>query len=89
MYDEVVKAFITLFVIINPIGNLTIFIGLSRGLSAKKRVKIVNQALSIATILLILFLFLGLQIFAFFGINVESFEIAGGIILLLIAIQLH
>ena len=86
MFEDIVKSFITLFVIINPIGNLTIFIGLSQGLSAKKRIKIVNQALSIATVLLFIFLFFGLQIFNFFGINVESFEIAGGIILLLIAI---
>jgi len=86
MYEEIIKSFIALFVIINPIGNLTIFVGLSKGLDAKKRTKIVNQAMSISTILLLLFLFMGPAIFKLFDIGIDSFMIAGGIILLIIAI---
>lgn len=86
MYHEILKSFITLFVIINPIGNLTIFIGLSRGMDAKRRLKIVNQILFVASILLFLFLFFGEYIFNFFGIGLDSFEIGGGIVLLIIAI---
>jgi len=87
MQQEILKAFITLFVIINPIGNLTIFIGLSKRMDAKKRKKIVNQILFVAAILLFAFLFLGMHIFNFFNIGLDTFQIGGGIILLIIAIS--
>jgi len=86
MYQEILKAFITLFVIINPIGNLTVFIGLSKGVDAKKKLEMVNQILVVATILLLAFLFFGTYIFNFFGIGLDSFVIGGGIILLIIAV---
>jgi len=84
--DEILKSFLVLFVIINPIGNLTIFIGLSHGMSIRKRIRVVNQALIIATILLFIFLFFGVRIFNFFSIGLDSFQIAGGIILLIMAV---
>ena len=86
MYDEILKSFIALFVIINPIGNLTIFIGLAKGLDAKKRTHIVNRTMAIASVLLIFFLFLGAAIFKLFNIGMDSFMIGGGIMLLIIAI---
>jgi len=86
MYQEALKAFITLFVIINPIGNLTVFIGLSKGMDTRKRENIVNQILMVAVILLFAFLFFGTYIFKFFGIGLDTFQIGGGIILLIIAI---
>lgn len=87
MYHEIIKAFVTLFVIINPIGNLIVFIGLSKRVDAKKRLDVVNQILFVASILLFAFLFFGTYIFKFFNIGLDTFEIAGGIILLIIAIM--
>ena len=87
MEQEILKSFITLFVIINPIGNLTVFIGLSKGLNIKKRLKIVNQILFVAAILLFIFLFFGPYIFRFFAMGLDTFQIGGGIILLIIAIM--
>jgi multiple antibiotic resistance protein len=87
MQQEILKAFITLFVIINPIGNLTVFIGLSKGMHAERRKKIVNEILFVASILLFAFLFFGMYIFDFFGIGLDTFQIGGGIILLIIAIS--
>ncbi len=87
MQQEIIKAFVTLFVIINPIGNLTVFIGLSKGMDAKKRKHIVNQILVVASILLFAFLFFGMYIFSFFGIGLDTFQIGGGLILLIIAIS--
>jgi len=86
MYHEILKSVITLFVIINPIGNLTVFIGLSKGMDTKRRIKIVNEILFVASILLFAFLFFGMYIFDFFGIGLDTFQIGGGIILLIIAI---
>ena len=87
MQQEIIKVFITLFVIINPIGNLTVFIGLSKGMDTKKRLKIVNEILFVASILLFLFLFFGVLKFNFFNIGLDSFQIGGGLILLIIAIS--
>ncbi len=86
MYDEIMKSFIALFVIINPIGNLTIFVGLAKGIDAKKRTHIVNRAMGISSVLLIFFLFLGASVFKLFNIGMDSFMIGGGILLLIIAI---
>ncbi|MBW2989933.1 MarC family protein [Candidatus Woesearchaeota archaeon] len=87
MQQEVLKVFVTLFVIINPIGNLTVFIGLSKGMDSKKRIKIADEILLVASILLFIFLFLGQYIFTFFGIGLDSFEIGGGIVLFIISVM--
>lgn len=86
MIDELLKSFITLFVIINPIGNVIIFMGLSHNISVKKRESAINQILIISTVLLFVFLFFGIKIFDFFSISISSFQIAGGIILLLMGV---
>lgn len=84
--EGVLEAFITLFVIMDPIGNLPLFISLTKGMPINEIKKNVDRAIFVAGVLLFVFLFLGLQIFDFFGINIESFQIAGGIILLIIGI---
>lgn len=84
--SPILKSFIALFVIINPIGNLTIFIGLAKGLDAKKRTDIVNRSMWIASVLLVFFILVGSSVFRLFNIGMDSFMIGGGILLLLIAI---
>ncbi len=84
--EGLVEAFIALFVIMDPIGNLPIFINLTKGDPIKEVKKNIDRAIFVAGVLLFLFLFLGLQIFDLFGINLNSFQIAGGIILLIIGI---
>ena len=83
----VIKTFIALFVIMDPIGNLPLFIGLIKGMPIKEIKKNVDRAVVVAGVLLFIFLFFGLQIFDFFGINLDSFQIAGGIILLIMGIM--
>ena len=86
MYQELLKAFITLFVIMEPFGSVPIFIAMTSKMSLKQKVKNVNNALIVAAALLFLFLLFGVQVFNFFRISISSFEIAGGIVLLLIGI---
>jgi len=83
---NVIMAFSMLFFIINPISNVMLFVGMAQGLSAKKRVHIVNRAMGIASILLFVFLFFGNMIFKLFGIQIASFMVGGGLILLAIAV---
>ena len=84
--EGVLEAFIALFVIMDPIGNLPIIINLTKGMPLKEVKKNIDRAVFVAGILLFVFLFLGLKIFEFFRIDINSFQIAGGIVLLIIGI---
>ena len=78
---------VTLFVIMDPIGNIPLIIGLTKGMPIKEIKKNIDRVIFVAGVLLFVFLFFGLQIFDFFGINPDSFQIAGGIILFAIGIM--
>jgi multiple antibiotic resistance protein len=80
------EAIITLFVIMDPIGNIPAFISLTKGMPLKEIRKSLNDAMLVAAVLLFAFLFLGLKIFDFFSIDINSFQIAGGIILFIIGL---
>ena len=83
-----VKAFIMLFVIMDPSGNIPVFIALTKGMSERGRKKELNYAVLVATILLLLFAFLGKIILYVLGITADSFMIAGGILLLFFSLDL-
>jgi len=84
---DIIEAFIALFVIMDPIGNLPIIINLTKGMPLNEVRKNIDRAVFTAGVLLFIFLFLGIQIFDFFGIDLDSFQIAGGIVLLIIGIM--
>lgn len=80
--------FIELFALINPIGMIPVFIGMTGFLSMKER-NIINKISNIsATIILITALFFGGVILDLFGISIESFRIAGGLLIIGIAISM-
>jgi multiple antibiotic resistance protein len=79
------QAFIPLFVAIDPIGLAAIFLGLGQDVPATTRRRIANQAAWTGGGVALLFLFLGETIFAALGITVHDFQIAGGLILFIIA----
>ncbi|MHC1610316.1 MAG: MarC family protein [Candidatus Methanospirareceae archaeon] len=83
-----VKAFIILFVVMDPPGNIPVFIALTKGMSKEERRRELNHAVIVAAILLLIFAFLGKIILNVLGISIESFMIAGGILLLLISFDL-
>ena len=83
--EGIFGAFVALFVIMDPLGNLPLFIGLTKGLPAREIKKNVDRSIFVAGTLLLIFLFMGLRIFDFFNVNLDSFQIAGGIILLIIS----
>lgn len=82
------KSFISLFIVVDPFGNIPIFIGLTEKMSKEKRKKIFNTATATGFILLLAFALAGREILNIFGITLESFMIAGGILLLMIAMRL-
>jgi multiple antibiotic resistance protein len=79
------RAFIQLFVTIDPIALAAIFLAMSRDVDLKERAHIARQATWTGGFVALLFMFFGAAIFAAVGVSVSDFQIAGGLILLIIA----
>lgn len=86
MFREVFLSFIPLFVAVDAIGVLPIFISLTEGLNRKKKKKIVIQSMMTAAGVALGFIFLGRALFKFLNITIGDFMVAGGILLFCIAI---
>lgn len=88
MIDELIKAFIMMFAVMDPFGVLPIFINLNKGLSNDEIKRRSCRAIKYAGILLLVFLIFGELILKFFNISVSSFSIAGGIVILIFGLKL-
>ncbi len=81
---QVLSSFIFLFAIIDPFGNIPVTLNMER-----KGVKIDALKVSIATITILLaFLFAGEWVLKLFGVKIEYFAIAGGFVILLMALEM-
>ncbi len=80
------EAFVLLFAVIDAVGTVPIFIGLTEGYPGDRR-RIVRQAVIISTVILVLFALFGWLIFDIFGITINDFRVAGGIILFIVAVD--
>lgn len=83
-----ITAFVTLFVVIDPIGTAPLFLALTQGMSAARRRIIALRACLIALILLALFGLAGEDFLRAIGISMPAFQIAGGILLFLTALDM-
>lgn len=83
--ENLLFAVIPLFVVIDPIGLIPIFLGMTKGIAVPQRRKIADQAILTTIFASIGFIFLGKIIFRVLGIGASDFKIAGGIILLVFA----
>lgn len=88
MLPALIKSTISLFIIVDPFGNIPIFIGLTERMNSEERRRIFHTATVSGLILLLLFAVAGREILNIFRISLESFMIAGGILLLIIAIRI-
>lgn len=88
MLDLYITTFATLFVIIDPIGVLPLFVALTQGMTGKERLGVSIRALLIAVILLAMFALAGEALLTFVGISFPAFRIAGGLLLFLIAVDM-
>jgi multiple antibiotic resistance protein len=79
------QAFIPLFVAIDPVGLAAIFLGLGQNVAVERRQKIADQATWTGGLVALGFLFLGQSVFNALGISVSDFQIAGGLILFILA----
>jgi multiple antibiotic resistance protein len=83
-----ISAFITLFVVIDPPGCAPIYASITTGASGEQRRAMAIRAVGIATAILIVFALWGKQLLGVLGIQLDSFRIAGGIMLFLIAMDM-
>ena len=88
MLDLFLSAFVTLFVVIDPPGCAPIYAGLTSGASRAQVRSMAIRATFIASIILLIFALFGEQLLAGLHIELDSFRIAGGIMLFLIALDM-
>lgn len=83
-----VNLFVTLFALLDPIGNLPIFAAATVGASLRQRASVSFFICGFAFLFLLFFLFTGLGLLQFFGISLAAFRIAGGILLLFLGLDM-
>jgi multiple antibiotic resistance protein len=88
MTELFLSAFVTLFVVIDPPGCAPIYASLTSGANAAQRRSMAIRAVLIAGAILIFFALLGEALLAFLHIDLDSFRIAGGIMLFIIAVDM-
>jgi multiple antibiotic resistance protein len=87
MIDIFIRCFIPLFVAIDALGVLPIFLNFTTRLKEDEKKRLITEATGAALIISIAFLLAGKFIFAVLGINESDFRIAGGLVLLIISIS--
>ncbi|GGJ37924.1 MarC family protein [Deinococcus roseus] len=82
------QTFLTMVVVMDPIGLAPVFIGLAGSRPSFERRKIALKATAVAAVIILLFAFFGQALLDHLGISIFSFKIAGGILLFLIALDM-
>ena len=85
---DIVAAATLLFLTMDPLGNIPIFLSVLESVPAERRTRVVLRELLLALIVLLLFLFFGSNILSAMHLSQQSIQVAGGIILFLIAIKM-
>ena len=86
--NDLLKSSLSLFVVINPIGSIALLMSVTTRMDAYERRVVSTNIIVTAAALLIAFGIAGTQLLSLFGIEIFSFMIAGGILLLIISIEL-
>jgi len=83
-----IVTFIPIFLAIDAVGTVPLYLGLTEGLTRKQRHRILNESIIVASVVAVLFVVLGRAILAGLGITIDDFRIAGGILLFIISVYL-
>jgi multiple antibiotic resistance protein len=81
-------AFVTVLVIMDPIGNIPIFLALTKGQDVPQRRRSAALGSSVAGAVILAFALGGQQVLELLGISLEALQVAGGLLLLVIALEL-
>ncbi len=88
MMELFISAFVTLFVVIDPPGCAPIYASLTGSANAAQRRAMAIRAVGISVVILLVFALYGKQLLGLLGIGLNSFRIAGGIMLFLMALEM-
>ncbi|MFA5156227.1 MAG: MarC family protein [Candidatus Omnitrophota bacterium] len=83
-----ILSFIPIFVAVDSIGNIPVFISLIENTSKKQRNTIIAESITTATLMAIVFMFAGKWVLRLLGITIPDFQIAGGALLFVISLRL-
>jgi multiple antibiotic resistance protein len=87
-WSEIASVSVTLFFIMDPLGNIPIFNAVLAGCDNARRTRIVARELCLALLILLGFLFAGNAILSFLGLSQSSLNIAGGLLLFIISLRM-
>ncbi|MEE8295370.1 MAG: MarC family protein [Sphingomonadales bacterium] len=88
IFEIFITAFVTFFIAIDPLGVSPIFAGLTQGETQKQKFKIALKGVVTSAVVLFLFAFFGKTFLSSLGISLDAFRVAGGLLLLLVAIDM-
>ena len=82
------QVFVTLLVIMDPVGTIPLFLALTSGRSLRARRRLAWQAVAVAILVIAAFALFGQQILRYLSISVAALQGAGGLLLVLVALEL-
>ncbi|MFH1445083.1 MAG: MarC family protein [Nanoarchaeota archaeon] len=85
---ELIEAFILLLVIMDPPLSLSVLLSVTKGKKMDKKMQIVKKGILVAALVFFVFAIFGDSIMALMGVNIETFRAAGGVILIILGIQM-
>lgn len=86
MLRDFFLASIALFIALDIVGTLPIYLGMTSGMKHEDRGRVLNVSMAVAFVVALVFAFLGNLIFRYLGITLFDFRIAGGLVLLLVSL---
>jgi multiple antibiotic resistance protein len=88
MFEERLSEFVTLFIVINPLGTLPVFLAMTGGLNAATQRRIAVTAVLVSLAVLLFFIAAGGFLLQKLGVSIRAFQIAGGLVLFLVALDM-
>ncbi len=85
---DILSAVVTLFLVMDPLGNIPVFLSALRPVRAERRRLVLMREIALAYVVLLACLFIGGQALELLGLRQESISVAGGIVLFLIALRM-
>ena len=79
---------LSIFLVMNPFSSIPTFLSITNGVDKDTMRGYANRAVVVAGILLFVFVFIGSPLMSMFGVTMESFRVAGGLILILMGAEL-
>jgi multiple antibiotic resistance protein len=85
---ELISAVVTLFLVMDPLGNVPLFLSVLKAVPQERRRIVLMREIGFAYVILVIFLFAGDYLLRFLGLEQQAVTIAGGIVLFLIALRM-